>query len=77
MNLRQFPSWGATVKENGEAVPADAERYLTLLIDGAAMTVPEVDREGYLELRSKVARLSRQIPDRLSDEEKLTLSCFG
>lgn len=76
MNLQQFPSWGATVKENSEAVPADAERYLTLLIDGVAMNLPEVDRESYLELRTNVARLSRQMPHGLSEGQKLTPNCF-
>jgi GGDEF domain-containing protein len=70
MNLQQFTSLGASLKEKGEAIPANDERHLTLLIDGAASKVLEVDREGYLEFRSKVERLSRLMRDGITDEEK-------
>jgi GGDEF domain-containing protein len=51
---------------------ADA-RFLTLLVEGAATGVPEIGEESYLAFRGKIEELSRQLPDRLPDEEKLAL----
>ncbi len=50
---------------------ANQERYLTLVVEGAARGVPEIDEGTYKQFRDNVARLAMQLPDRLSDEEKL------
>ena len=73
MGVRQF------IKQTGRSPLAagtpegNPERCLTLLIDGAALNVPEVDADGYRLFRANVARLSQQMPDRLPQEGKLAL----
>jgi hypothetical protein len=47
------------------------ERCLSLLAEGAALSMPEIDSAAYQEFRSSVAGLALQIPDRLDDQEKL------
>jgi GGDEF domain-containing protein len=54
-----------------EAGASNPERFLTLLTDGAALGVPEVDHEAYQEFRDNIAKISLQLPDRLPEEEKL------
>lgn len=51
----------------------NTERYLTLLIDGAALQIPEIDATAYKSFRARVGELSHQIPDRLPDDDKLAL----
>ena len=73
MGVRQY---SATVAEAGlkAGVPdPNAERCLTLLIDGTSLNIPEIDAESYQKFRANVARLSQQMPDRLPLEEKLAL----
>ena len=59
----------------GTGAPAveNAERCLTLLVEGAALNVLDVDAGSYKEFRSNVSKLAQQLPDRLPDEEKLAL----
>ena len=61
------------IRSKDEAPPSAIERFLTLLVDGAAAGVPEVDAEAYRGFRAKVEELARRLPDRLPDEEKLAL----
>jgi len=72
MNLRQITGLGQSHAADGKGpeVP-NAARFLTLLVEGAALGVPEVDGELYKEFRDRVARAALQLPDRLPDEEKL------
>jgi GGDEF domain-containing protein len=72
MNLRQMTACGQSRpdEEKGPELP-NAERFLALLVEGAALGVPEVDSELYKEFRGQVAKLALQLPDRLPDEEKL------
>lgn len=73
MNLRQMTGMGgasSTEKESPEL--PNPERVLTLVVEGTALGVPEVDVEAYKEFRANVARLALQLPDRLPEEEKLT-----
>lgn len=58
-------------QELGTVVPANAERYLTLLAEGMAANVPHCDPVGYEAFRANVTNISRRMPDRISDEEKL------
>ena len=44
---------------------------LTLLADGAAINMPEIDKPSYNRFREAVDKLARQAPDRVTDEEKL------
>lgn len=55
-----------------DELPNDA-RCLTLLTEGVAASVPEVGTEIYRNFRTNIEKLSRRIPDRLPDEEKLAL----
>lgn len=72
MNLRQIPASGQSHPsgKDGALLP-NAERFLILLVEGAALGVPEVDGELYKEFRDHIAKLPLQLPDRLPDEEKL------
>jgi hypothetical protein len=69
MNMK----WGQQRSAGNEDAIPSAERWLSLLVEGAAAGVPEVDAESYRVFRAKVEELARQLPDRLPDEEKLAL----
>ena len=71
MNLRQITSRGPSNPSDREGEPPNIERYLTLLVEGAALAVPEVDGDLYKEFRGHVTMLALQLPDRLPDAEKL------
>jgi GGDEF domain-containing protein len=74
MNLRQIKPWGRSgVAEQEEGAISNTERTLTLLVEGAALNMPEIDSASYKVFRSNVNRLSLQVPDRLPDEDKLAL----
>ena len=70
--------WGTT-KAGGEADAAASaaasgmDRCLTLLADGATRGLPEIDPTAYKTFRSNMETLSRRLPDRLPDDEKLAL----
>jgi GGDEF domain-containing protein len=72
MNLRQMTAWGQTHPpgENPAAL-ANPERVLTLVVDGAALGVPEIDSNLYQEFRARLGKLTLQLPDHLPEEEKL------
>jgi GGDEF domain-containing protein len=55
------------------ALEASPGRSLTLLAEGAAMNVLELDAGMYAEFRASVSKLALQAPDQLPDEEKLDL----
>jgi GGDEF domain-containing protein len=72
MGLRQMAGFGGSnATEKSAVVLPNAERVLTLVVEGTARGVPEVDSEAYKEFRSSVAKLALQLPDRLPEEEKL------
>jgi GGDEF domain-containing protein len=72
MNLRQIAGMGGPdAKEKKTFELPNPERVLTLVVEGTALGVPEVDVEFYKEFRANVARLALQLPDRLPEEEKL------
>jgi GGDEF domain-containing protein len=74
MNLRQMTAWGQSHPSDKKAAEVpNAERWLTLLAEGAALNVPEIDRESYKAFRANVSSLALQLPDRLPDNEKLDL----
>jgi hypothetical protein len=74
MNLRQMmgrPRPDGDAEEKIEL--ANDERSFSLLIDGVAASTPEVDRDFYRLFRTKVEKLSRQLPDRLPEDDKIAL----
>jgi GGDEF domain-containing protein len=72
MNLRQMTGLGGASSTDKKAIELpNPERVLTLIVEGTALGVPEVDVETYKEFRANVARLALQLPDRLPEEEKL------
>ncbi len=72
MNLRQMTGLGGASSTEKKAIELpNPERVLTLVVEGAALGVPEVDIETYKEFRANVARLALQLPDRLPEGEKL------
>jgi GGDEF domain-containing protein len=74
MKLGQITAWGKSGSPEKEdpGIP-HAERCLTLLVEGMALNMPEIDLESYKAFRKNVNRLSLQLPDRLPDDEKLVL----
>jgi GGDEF domain-containing protein len=65
---------GASNPDEGEERTMDeAARTLTLLAEGAALAVPEIDTEACRDFRGKVRALAARLPDRLPEEEKLAL----
>jgi len=71
VNLKQWGQNRPAGTDQAE-IPA-VERFLTLLADGAAAGVPEMDATAYKNFRTRVDVLSRQLPDRLPDDEKLAI----
>lgn len=53
--------------------PPGAERCLTLMIEGAAQNLPEIDGEAYGAFRAVVGRMAMQVPDRLPPADKLVI----
>jgi GGDEF domain-containing protein len=72
MNLRQMTGLGGSnsTEKKAPELP-NPERVLTLVVEGAALGVPEIDVETYNEFRANVASLALQLPDRLPEDEKL------
>lgn len=72
MGLRQMAGLGRTPSEaTREPAPPAFDRCLTLLAQGAAQNVPEIDEETYNAFRKKVGEEAMQVPDRLPVEDKL------
>jgi GGDEF domain-containing protein len=72
MNFRQITALGQPQSSDGKVAGLqNPERFLTLVVEGAALGVPEIDESSYKEFRGNVSKLSLQLPDRLPDEEKL------
>jgi hypothetical protein len=49
----------------------ESERSLSLLVEGAAMNMPEIDHESYKVFRANVTRTALSSPDRLPAADKL------
>jgi hypothetical protein len=74
MGIRDMIAGGkSNVPGKNEEVLPNPERCLTLLVEGMALNVIEVDADAYKTFRSNVSKLSLQIPDRLPDNDKLEL----
>jgi GGDEF domain-containing protein len=71
MNPRQMSAWSPASSGNQPLELPNPERFLTLIVEGVALGVPEIDAHVYKEFRSNVARLALQLPDRLPEQEKL------
>jgi GGDEF domain-containing protein len=72
MNLRQMTGLGGSNSTEKTAVELpNAERVLTMVVEGTARGVPEVDGQMYKEFRESVAKLALQLSDHLPEEEKL------
>src|SRR5580704_15175734 len=72
MNLRQVTARGQSQSSDGKTAGLEnPERFLTLVVEGAALGVPEIDERSYKDFRANVSKLALQLPDRLPDEEKL------
>ena len=72
MNLKQFATFGQSrpLAESAAELP-HPERFLTLVVEGTARGVPEIDSAVYNAFRSSVGKMALQLPDRLPEEEKL------
>lgn len=72
MNLKQIAALGQPRSSTeSTAELSNPERFLTLVVEGAALGVPEIDSAAYGAFRSSVGKLALQLPDRLNDDEKL------
>lgn len=71
MSLKTATPPNPSAPSGQDAEGCNPERFLTLLVEGAARSVPEVDTEIYRSFRDNLAKLAMQLPDRLPPEEKL------
>jgi hypothetical protein len=72
MGLRQMAGFGRSPSEaKEESAPPAVDRCLTLLVQGAALNMPEIDAESYKAFRKNVSEDAMQVPDRLPVEDKL------
>lgn len=61
----------AVAPANPSSAAPEAERSLSLLVEGAAMNMPEIDHESYKAFRANVTRTALASPDRLPNADKL------
>ena len=74
MDLRQMAGLGVSPSlTKGKSASHVFDQSLILLVEEAALHVPEIDIPRYKEFRENVARLALKIPDRLQDDDKLEL----
>ena len=72
MNLRPIAARDQIHSPGGNPIGlANPERVLTLVVEGAALGVPEIDSNMYQVFRANVGKLALRLPDHLPDEEKL------
>jgi len=71
MDLRQIAGLGHLVK--GEALAPSRDRFLTLMVEGAALNMVEIDAESYKSFHKKVSGMAMQAPDSLPEDDKLAL----
>lgn len=70
--MSKEPGKSATADEDAPAI-STKERALLMLLEGAALNMPEIDAESYRAFRANVNRLSLQIPDHLPEGDNLLL----
>lgn len=73
MILKQMATRGQAGPSQEALIPI-GERCMALLLEGASGNVPALGYQTYREFRLNVERLSLQIPDITSDEDKLLLT---
>jgi GGDEF domain-containing protein len=72
MGLRQMAGFGRSPSgAKGESAPIVFDRCLTLMVQGAAQNMPEIDEETYKAFRKRVGEEAMQVPDRSPVEDKL------
>jgi len=74
MDLLQVTGLGRTSSSSsakGESAPPSIDRCMTLLVQGVAQNMPEIDEETYKVFRRKVNEEAMQVSDRLSEADKL------
>ena len=72
MGLRQMAGLGGSPSPaKGESAPPAFDRCLTLMVEGAALNMPEIDEGTYKAFRKKVSEDAMQVPDRLPIDDKL------
>src|SRR5579863_4624027 len=70
MNLKQMAARGQA-KAAPEIEAPNPARCLTLLIEGMALNMPEIDAPTYKLFRESLSSMARQVPDRLSETDIL------
>jgi GGDEF domain-containing protein len=74
MDLRQIAGLGQSPSSaKGKSSSAAFDGSLTLLVEGMAQHVPEIDTLSYKEFRENVTRLALKMPDRLPENGKQEL----
>ena len=72
MSLKQMTSRDQSQSPVESAAELSSpERFLSLVVEGAALGVPEIDSAMYGAFRSSIGKLALHLPDRLPDDEKL------
>jgi GGDEF domain-containing protein len=74
MSPIQTPAYGHSQGSgNDEPGGQNPERFLTLLAEGTAQNMPEIDAPKYTEFRANVGGMARQVRGGLPDADKLAL----
>jgi hypothetical protein len=74
MGLRQLTGLGRSAPQPNEKTEESAptsDRCLTLMVEGAALNMPEIDPETYKAFRASASGMAIQVPDRLPSADKL------
>jgi len=72
MDLFKGAGQGKSVDQGSEGSLL-SDRYLSMLLEGAVLNMPEVDSDGYREFRTNLNRLAMQLSEPMGEEERLTL----
>ena len=74
MDLRQLAGLGHSPSSaKGKYPPPEFDRSLTLLVEGMALHISEIDAPSYKEFRENITRLALRIQDRLPEDDRLEL----
>jgi len=73
MSAMQKTSWNSSAPPGADSTTYKPDPYLCMLIEGAALGVPEVDAQAYHRFRENLEQLIHKLAAQLPTEDKLAL----